>query len=162
MLLPSADLPQSSSASLLSFAVNDSPIYIDIINLDVKTHQNTVALLLVITSKGQLLVYLNELVSNQVSKSKKASSTSSSSSTKPLRQLSVETKEGVGLKISASFLTNAQNERIDAVEIDSPIKSSSGSSDFATEVFKHLTAQYCLYILYGSSVNPRIEKLVFI
>lgn len=159
MLLPMSDIAQSATSSLLSFSVNDTPVYIEVINVNIKEYNDTVAVLLVLTSRGSLQLYVNELVSPKSGESSAKSPkkpAASASSVKPVKQLNIESKESAPLKITATFLCNSKNERVDSVDLD-PMPA---ESDLASFVLKSLSNHVGLFIVYGSSVSPRIEKLV--
>lgn len=158
MLLPFSDISQSSTSALLSFSVNDSPIYMDVVNLNIKDYNDTVAMLIVITSRGALHLYVNDLVSPTKSDTKSPKKAASSgTSGKPIKQLTIESKENVTLKINAAYLSsNSKNERLDSIDLDP----ADLNGDLAASVFKSLVSQCSLVVVYGATVSPRIEKLV--
>lgn len=158
MLLPN-ELENSSSSPVVSFSVNDSPIYIECVNLKIKNHTaSSVALLIVLTNRGSLYLYVNELTQSNMNETK--SSKKSATSVKSFRQLVIETKENVTLKISAAYLSNSKNERVESsIELDS-VPVTSNDSDFASNVFKNLASHCGLFLVYGSNMNLRMEKLV--
>lgn len=137
----SLDLEASNNTSVQSFTINDGPTFMQVLNL--KNGKNSKALVLALTQKGQLFMYNHDL------EEKVVKGTSLKKPIKAQNSLKMETKEGSPLKIYAAFVTNSQNERLDLVNV--------GQSENLCE----LLAENYLYVVYGSHLNPKIEKLVF-
>lgn len=157
-MITTNDLEASSTSPIFSFTAVDSPVFIDVVNLNIKDYKKTVSILIVVTNRGSLYFYLNELNSNEtVGKSgKKSTAANSLSNFKPFKQLNIETNENAALKINAAYLCNSKNERVNLVDLDAI----DSNCDLCDSVVKNLKNQFGLFIVYGSSVNPRIEKLV--
>lgn len=137
------NLTNDSSTALAAFNINEGAVYLDVLNVS-----NNNALILAITNKGHLYVYLHQLESNTNNKLKKP--------IKALNQLKLETNESNPIHILGTFLTNKQNERLDRVDLDQK------SIDYSSLRLAELLSQYFLFIIYGSQLNPKIEKMVII
>lgn len=132
----STTIENNSNAAVSSFTINDGPVYIDlacIIN-NSENNEQTV-LILAVTTKGNLFIYKHIAVYKCMSNSNKKMK-------KPVKashQISMQTNENnIPLPILGAFVTNSFNERLDTFNADSELS---------------------LYIVYGSHVNPIIEKL---
>jgi len=104
-----------------------------------------------VTNKGSVYIYnhqLNESTDkNNNNKLKKP--------IKALNNLKIETNDGQPINIYGCFVTNMQNERLDRIELNcSSIKNSSVP-------LSTLLSQYVIYLVYGSHLNPKIEKIQF-
>ncbi len=103
-----------------------------------------------VTNKGSLYIYnhqLNEDADKNNNKLKKP--------IKALNNLKIQTDDGQPIAIYGCFVTNIQNERLDRIELNcSSIKNS--SIPLST-----LLSQYMIYLVYGSHLNPKIEKIQF-
>ena len=75
---------------------------------------------------------------------------------KALNQLKLVTNESNPIHILGSFVANKQNERLDRIDLQTK------SIDYSNLKLAELLSQYYLIIIYGSQLNPKIEKLVFI
>lgn len=144
----------TSSANVASFHINDGPVFIDTINVvnkNDKTNQESFALLCAVTSKGSLYIYNHHLEEN----TDKNNNNKLKKPIKALNNLKIETDDGQPITIYGCFVTNMQNERLDRIELNcSSIKNS--SIPLST-----LLSQYMIYLVYGSHLNPKIEKMQF-
>ena len=140
-----SNIERTSSAALASFTLNDAPVFIDTLNLTKRTSDKQQIFVSAITNKGHLNLFSHDL----------SEPTNGNKLKKPIKavnQIKVETKEnGAPLKIYGSFVTNAQHLRVDSLDL--------GNETTASD-FSQILSQYFLYIVYGSHLNPKIEKLV--
>lgn len=114
-----------------------------------------------VTNRGNLCLYLNELpILRNETAEKSSKNHLGLSSAKPFKQLVIDTKENINnnnLKIYAACLCNSKNERTESIDLDFI---SASDSDLNAAVFKNLAENYGLFIVYGSNINLRMEKLV--
>ncbi|CAF0715067.1 unnamed protein product [Brachionus calyciflorus] len=141
--LNSANITETSNQTLQSFTLNDGPSFLEVISIK-KNDKNLEALVLAMTHKGQLCLFKYDFSSDEKSNLKKP--------LKPINTVKLETKEGSPLKIYAAFLANSKNEKLDLIEL--------GNVNNESSLVDMLNNNY-LYIVYGSHVNPRIEKIEF-
>jgi hypothetical protein len=135
----------TSTSAIASFTLNEAPVFVDVINMNKKGSGGNL-LVSAVTNKGQLLLFTHELTDGPSGGSKLKKPI------KPVNQLKVETKDNAApLKIYGMFVANAQHERVDSLDLGNE---SSGD-------LSQLLANYSLYIVYGSHLNPKIEKLQF-
>lgn len=139
--LNSTNVNETPTQTIQSFSLNDGPTFIELVSIKKKEKASEV-LLLALTQKGQLLFFSHNFSNTENSNLKKP--------LKPTNTVKLETNEGSSLKIYAAFVTNSKNEKVDSIELGNE----NGS------LFELLNNNY-LYIVYGSHVNPRIEKLEF-
>jgi WD40 repeat protein len=140
------NLTNDSSTALSAFNINEGAVYLDVLNLS-----DSNALILAITNKGHLYVYLHQLESNTNNSTNKLKKP-----IKALNQLKLVTNESNPIHILGSFVANKQNERLDRIDLQTK------SIDYSNLKLAELLSQYYLIIIYGSQLNPKIEKLVFI
>lgn len=127
------------SAAIASFTINEGPVFIDAVNTATIVNKpdesaGSFALICAVTSKGHLFIYNHQLDTNQTSKVKKP--------VKPIHHVQIETHEGNPLNIFGAFVTNESNERLEYFD-------------------QSQTAQLILCVVYGTLVNPVIEKIEF-
>jgi WD40 repeat protein len=134
-----------SSTALSAFNINEGAVYLDILNVS-----NNNALILAITNKGHLYVYLHQLESNTNNNSKLKKPI------KAVNQLKLETNESNPIHILGTFVTNKQNERLDRIELEKK------TIDYSNLKLAELLGQYFVCIIYGSQLNPKIEKMVYV
>lgn len=134
---------ESSNMAFQSYTINDGPIFIETLTVR-KNDQNLTAVVLALTQKGQLFIFNHELESQTEKNIKKP--------LKSQNSLKIETKEGSSLKIFATFVTDSKNKRLNFVDLKNTTQSNSLSE---------LLSESYLYLVYGSHLNPKIEKLVF-
>lgn len=145
---------------MASFTANDSPIFLDVVNVSNSKDANSspFALVCAVTGKGHLYIYNHQLTSST------AANKNENKLKKPIKainQIQIETNEGTPLKIYGAFVTNSQNERMDKIDISSAsISLTSSSNSSAVSMPSSSLSQQYLYIVYGSHLNPKIEKLV--
>lgn len=127
------------SAAIASFTINEGPVFIDAVSTAVqinKSNENSgsFALICAVTSKGHLFIYSSQLDTNHTGKVKKP--------VKPIHQVQIETHEGQPLNIFGAFVTNESNERLECFD-------------------ESQTNQLILCLIYGTLVNPVVEKVEF-
>jgi hypothetical protein len=133
---------------LASFTLNEAPVFVDVVNMNKKggNSKSESLLVSVVTNKGQLFLFTHEL----------ADSSSGSKLKKPIKsisQLKVETKDNSApLKIYGAFVAGGQHERLDNLDL---------AGEASSTDLSQLLAKFSLYIVYGSHLNPKIEKLQF-
>jgi hypothetical protein len=71
---------------------------------------------------------------------------------KSVNQLRLETNDSNPIPILSAFVANKQNERVDKLESALVGDDDSKLADFL--------GQYFVFIVYGSQLSPKIEKLV--
>ena len=151
---------------MASFTANDSPIFLDVVNVLNNKDANTspFALICAVTGKGHLYIYNHQLLSNTQAINNNTTNKNENKLKKPIKavnQIQIETNEGTPLKIYGAFVTNLQNERVDKIDISSSSLSLTSSSNAsAISIPSASLSQQYLYIVYGSHLNPKIEKLV--
>ena len=130
----------------------------DIINVNHLDERPT-ALICAVTIKGHLHIFTHQLdastnaTTHVVNGGKNLTENKLKKPIKSSNQIQIETHDGTPLKIYATFITNSQNERLDQIEASHSFSSSNN-------IAKCLSQQY-LYIIYGSHLNPKIEKFKF-
>ena len=122
----------STAAALYSFTINDGPVYLDAA-CQVNEENKSSAIICAVTAKGDLFIY------NHLMQEKSEVKTKLKKPIKAAHQLQMQTNEGAPLQIFAAFVTNEFNERLDSYDSK---------------------AELTLYLVYGSHVNPIIEKMV--
>ena len=131
-----------NQAALLSFSIPDGPTYLDLVKLTVKnSSSSTCAFVCVVTNKGNLQMFKQDLDSSAGAKSQEEAKKQLKKPVKPSNQLQFETKEGAVLKVHCAFLLNASNERVETHSGDD-------------------LSKLKLCVVYGSHLAPIIEKLV--
>ena len=123
------------TSSSNAFTINEGPIFLDVVSVNgsskSETNGDSMSSIELLLSAVTNKGHLN-LYRHQINNKVK----------KPIKakqQLQIESHEGAPLKIYAAFLVNSFNERLDAFESDSELS---------------------FYFVYGSIVNPVIEKIV--
>ncbi len=129
-----------STTSLASFTLNDGPVFLDTLNLTNQKDKNSNSVLIsAVTNKGQLLLFNHDLSIQKLKKPVKSSV-----------QIKIEAKENAApLKIYGAFVCNSQNLRVENVELEN------NNSDLSR------LSQYFLFIVYGSHLSPKIERMQF-
>ena len=142
------DSPDSApTTAQASFTLNEAPVFVDLLNINRKATTSQVVLVSAVTNKGHLFLFSHDLSDAQAS-------TKLKKPIKALSQIKIETKENSApLKIYAAFVVSAQNARLDNVEL--------AASATKEESISQLLAQQFLYIVYGSHLSPKIEKVAF-
>ncbi|RNA01364.1 WD repeat-containing 43-like [Brachionus plicatilis] len=137
-----SDVSDTCTQTLQSFTLSDGPSFIDVVNVK-KDEKLKDIILVALTQKGSLSIFNLDLCKIDKSNLKKP--------LKPLNSLKIETKEGAPLKIFAAFLADSNNQKLTTIEL----------AKDAVSLNELLNNHYYLYVVYGSHVNPRIEKLEF-
>ena len=138
---------QGDNNALASFTLSDSAVYTELVRVtDVSSSSSSssnVAILLAVTSNGHLHMFAHD-TRDKLRKP-----------LKPSKQVRIESTSGGGgssIAIIGCFVANKHSERLDTIE-------SASASPQASSGLDKLLANQCIYIVYGSPVNPRIEKL---
>jgi len=149
----------SSSASmpaLASFNINDGAIYTDFVNVTMAEQDQPYALILAITEKGHLHLYFHQMMTTAATGEKKKNKLKKP--IKAINQLKLETTNASGpIRILGAFVTNKSNERI--VDLKNA-KKTDDNTDLMSSLIEATQNQY-IHIVYGSQLNPKIEKLTF-
>lgn len=152
--LDTNNVNETSTSSVASFTLNDAPLFTDVLAMSSKSSSSSSdkqrhVLVSAITNKGQLSLFTHSL-------SAEAAAVKLKKPIKALNQIKVETKDSSApLRIYGAFIANSQHVRVSSLELKSD-DDVSPQNDLSK-----LLSDYYLYIVYGSSLNPKIEKLQF-
>ena len=140
--LNKSNINHSSNKTFQTFILNDGATFIDIVNLK-NAEKLEEALLLALTNTGSLSIFNFDTTKIEKSILNKP--------LKPFKNLKIETKEGAPLKIYSAFLVDSNNQKLDCIE--------KSKDDISLDVI--LSKNFNLFVVYGSHLNLKIEKIEF-